>query len=64
MPDLQEVKQVVWNLSPTSAAGPDGFPGSFYRRFWDVLSTERSSGVLYRHSTAGSGGCGSYYAYT
>lgn len=26
---LEEVKQAVWDLSPTSAAGPDGFPGSF-----------------------------------
>lgn len=30
LPELQEVKQAVWYLSPTSAAGPDGFPGSFY----------------------------------
>lgn len=38
IPTIQEVKQAVLDLSPTSAVGPDGFPGSFYRRFWQVIS--------------------------
>lgn len=37
MPTLSKVKQVVWDLSPTSAAGLDGFLRSFYRLFWNVI---------------------------
>lgn len=37
IPSLEEVKASVWDLSPTSVAGPDGYPGSFYRRFWHVI---------------------------
>lgn len=34
---MDEVQAAVWNLSPSSAASPDGFPCSFYRHFWDVI---------------------------
>lgn len=27
----------MWDLSPSSAVGLDGYPGSFYRRFWQVI---------------------------
>lgn len=37
MPTLQEVKQAVWDLSLSSAAGPDGFLGSFYYRLWQDI---------------------------
>lgn len=40
LPTLQEVKQAVWDLNPTSVAGPDGFLGSFYCRFWQVISLD------------------------
>lgn len=30
----------MWDLSPTSADGPDGFSGSFYRHFWQLISLD------------------------
>lgn len=40
IPLMSEVKDSVWDLSPTSAAGPDGYPGSFYRRFWPHIQND------------------------
>lgn len=37
MPQFSEVKAAVWNLDPSSVAGPDGFHGKFFRQCWDIV---------------------------
>lgn len=37
---LEEVKKVVFDLKQNKAPGPDGFPGDFYRKFWDLIKTD------------------------
>ncbi|XP_060182870.1 uncharacterized protein LOC132612794 [Lycium barbarum] len=40
MPSVDEVKKAVFNLSGSSASGPDGFPGNFYQICWDIISLD------------------------
>ncbi|XP_059306395.1 uncharacterized protein LOC132057811 [Lycium ferocissimum] len=40
MPSVDEVKKAVFNLSGSSASGPDGFPGIFYQACWDIISLD------------------------
>ncbi|XP_042487366.1 uncharacterized protein LOC122067601 [Macadamia integrifolia] len=37
VPSGDEIKQAVWDLDPVSSPGPDGFPGSFFRRCWTIV---------------------------
>lgn len=48
MPTEEEVKHVVWDLDPHSAAGPDGYNGCFFRFCWDVIGwiIQGSSGIF------------------
>lgn len=34
----QHVKDAVFQLDLDSAAGPDGFSGSFYRAYWEIIA--------------------------
>ena len=36
----EEVKATVFNLASDKAPGPDGFPLSFFHRFWDLLRVD------------------------
>ncbi|XP_042506966.1 uncharacterized protein LOC122083281 isoform X2 [Macadamia integrifolia] len=35
-----EIKGAVWDLDPDSFPGPDGFPGSFFRRCWVIINSD------------------------
>ncbi|XP_042520353.1 uncharacterized protein LOC122093874 [Macadamia integrifolia] len=37
VPSGDEIKQTVWDLDPVSSPGPDGFPGSFFKRCWAIV---------------------------
>ncbi|XP_019155176.1 PREDICTED: uncharacterized protein LOC109152048 [Ipomoea nil] len=40
MPEVEEVKAVVMQMNSTSAAGPDGFSGAFYKACWDIIQDD------------------------
>ncbi|XP_055824413.1 uncharacterized protein LOC129892924 [Solanum dulcamara] len=37
LPTMDELKKVVFSMSPTSAAGPDGMSGKFFQSRWDII---------------------------
>ncbi|XP_055824355.1 uncharacterized protein LOC129892841 [Solanum dulcamara] len=37
IPTKEELKEVVFSMSPTSAAGPDGMSGKFFHSCWDII---------------------------
>lgn len=41
-----DVKTVLFQMFPTKAPGPDGFPAYFFRRHWDLCGDELTSVVL------------------
>ncbi|KAG5610699.1 hypothetical protein H5410_021980 [Solanum commersonii] len=40
MPELEEVKNVVFKLNGDNASGPDGLTGRFYQSCWDIVGTD------------------------
>lgn len=36
----QEVKEAVFQQDGDRAPGPDGFPGYFFQKFWDVVGAD------------------------
>lgn len=34
---MEENKDVVWNLHPLKSPGPYGFPGTFYKTYWNTV---------------------------
>ncbi|KAG5580329.1 hypothetical protein H5410_050956 [Solanum commersonii] len=37
MPNLEELKTVVFSMNPNSAAGPDGMNGYFFQKCWNII---------------------------
>ena len=44
--DEKEVKTALFQMFPTKAPGPDGFPVHFFQRHWDVFGTTVTKAVL------------------
>jgi hypothetical protein len=44
--DGSEVKEALFQMFPTKAPGPDGFPAHFFQRHWDLCGEEITSIVL------------------
>lgn len=40
LPNLDEVKRVVFELNGDSACGPDGFSGLFFQKCWDIIGED------------------------
>ncbi|CAH9084422.1 unnamed protein product [Cuscuta epithymum] len=40
LPDMEEVKQAVWDLNHNSAPGPDGFHGKFFKKCWSIVGKD------------------------
>ncbi|KAL4351327.1 hypothetical protein GQ457_06G004380 [Hibiscus cannabinus] len=36
----EEVKEAIFNMGSLKAPGPDGFPGVFYRTFWEIIKED------------------------
>ena len=43
----EEVKNALFQMFPTKAPGPDGFPAHFFRRHWDLCGEEVTAVVLH-----------------
>jgi hypothetical protein len=39
-PSMEEVKQAIWDCDGSKALGPDGFTFSFYKKVWNIISSE------------------------
>ncbi|KAH0772311.1 hypothetical protein KY290_016292 [Solanum tuberosum] len=37
MPNLEELKEVIFSMNPNSAAGPDGMNGHFFQKCWNII---------------------------
>ena len=42
----EEVKLALFQMFPTKAPGPDGFPAHFFQRHWDICGEEVTKAVL------------------
>ncbi|KAH0695796.1 hypothetical protein KY289_013278 [Solanum tuberosum] len=40
MVNMEEVRNVVFSMSPNSASGPDGFGGKFYQSCWEIIKVD------------------------
>ncbi|XP_068312484.1 uncharacterized protein [Pyrus communis] len=40
LPSVEEIKSAVFSMDPSSALGPNGFPGSFYQSCWDIVGLD------------------------
>ncbi|CAN0827412.1 Transposon TX1 uncharacterized 149 kDa protein, partial [Linum grandiflorum] len=41
-----EIKAAVFSLGPNQAPGSDGYPGYFFRHYWDILRVDMCSAVM------------------
>lgn len=46
IPDMEEVRQVVFSIDLDSAPRPDGFCSRFYQSCWDIVGAELHAVVL------------------
>ncbi|XP_026459071.1 uncharacterized protein LOC113359694 [Papaver somniferum] len=47
IPEAEEIKNVVFEMDPKSAPGPDGFSGIFYRSCWDIIEHDLVADVQF-----------------
>ncbi|OIT39781.1 hypothetical protein A4A49_61719, partial [Nicotiana attenuata] len=40
IPNTEEIKDVVFEMGANSAAGPDGFNGTFFQKCWDIIKED------------------------
>ena len=45
MPSPQEIKAVIWEMHPLKAPGPDGFPGIFFKKYWNIVGDQTVSAI-------------------
>ncbi|XP_019255140.1 PREDICTED: uncharacterized protein LOC109233729 [Nicotiana attenuata] len=45
-PTMNELKEVIFSMNPTSAAGPAGMNGKFYQACWEIIKFDLMKVVL------------------
>ncbi|XP_042489520.1 uncharacterized protein LOC122069537, partial [Macadamia integrifolia] len=45
IPEMDEIKRVVWSLDPESSPGPDGFPRAFFKKCWEIVGVDYCEAV-------------------
>ncbi|XP_069154435.1 uncharacterized protein [Solanum lycopersicum] len=40
LPDMDEIKEVVFAMNPNSTAGPDGMNGYFFQKCWNIIKSD------------------------
>ena len=40
IPEANEIKDVVWNMHPPKAPGPDRFSGIFFKKYWSIVGDQ------------------------
>lgn len=53
LPTWDEVKNVVFDMNPNGAPGPDGFGGFFFQYYWDIVGTYVFNSITHFLSKAG-----------
>jgi hypothetical protein len=61
--DSVDVKMALFEMCPTKAPGPDGFPAHFFQRNWDLCGEEVTRSVLRVFIRRGQPGCGKQNVY-
>ncbi|XP_055824484.1 uncharacterized protein LOC129893019 [Solanum dulcamara] len=46
LPNLEELRTVVFSMNPNSAAGPDGMNGKFFQECWEIIKEDLFRVVL------------------
>ncbi|XP_043717944.1 uncharacterized protein LOC122665876 [Telopea speciosissima] len=45
IPSHDEIRTAIFDLDPSSAPGPDGYPGTFFRACWNIISRDVCRGI-------------------
>ena len=40
IPDMEEIKAMIWELNPMKAPGPDGLHGLFFKKYWSIVGSQ------------------------
>nr|XP_016448725.1 PREDICTED: uncharacterized protein LOC107773821 [Nicotiana tabacum] len=40
IPDIEKIKEVIFNMSSFSAAGPDSYNGTFFQKYWEIIKKD------------------------
>ncbi|KAL8546978.1 hypothetical protein ACS0TY_006625 [Phlomoides rotata] len=51
LPSVEEIHRAVFDMEPSSSPSPDGFGGSFYQSYWDIISLDVIEAVRYFFTT-------------
>ncbi|KAF9603950.1 hypothetical protein IFM89_039289 [Coptis chinensis] len=46
IPNFTEIRHAVFNMDANSSPGPDGFQGTFYQTFWDIVGLDVSKAII------------------
>lgn len=44
---MEEVKAALFNMMPTKAPGPDGFPPAFFQQNWETVKHDIFQALIY-----------------
>lgn len=40
IPEEEKIHDAIFNMSPPSSAGPDGYTGRFFQKCWQIIKKE------------------------